>query len=366
MRPLVGLLWTACAGMSDGGPAPTGPDDPETTLAPPAPVQHVRMGMLEAFVIESSGEMLAGDLDGDGDADLAWLTQEGVRGLAGHGDGRFEPHDWWPMASLEPLVRGDVQALAGMDLGDLDGDGTDDVVLSLTVDGVPQVGVVREGRWEVLADEDVRVAPVVVSDLDGDALPEVVVSGEEARVLASTGEVWTLGPELDSLQYPRLTTREGTLVLCVDYAFGITEVRSWSVGSGGLVPQADIRSHYAHRALFGEGGEVLLLGWDVAHRFDGVELDEVLRLDQHDLGRATGGDFDGDGALDVLADGAHQSVLFVGPELSELDYEGPSDNALHTLAHDFDGDGLDDMARMRWADDPGRLELTIYRNVSAD
>lgn len=353
------LLAAGCT-----APPPTDPDPPTVLLPLPEAETMTPVGVI---AVQAPGRARAGDVDGDGDVDLVWLYESAVVGLAGRGDGTFVAARWLERTDLRDLVGGAVSPVSAVELADLDGDGRDDLLLTATINEVPTVGVYSQGSWRTLTDEDVVVGAVPIDDLDGDDLPEVVVSGNAVRVLPSGGGEWVLGPDLGFLQYPQLTVHDGVLVLCVDYAFGITEVRTWRVTPQGLEPEFDLKVDYATRAVFGGRGETYLVTWDRIRRFEDGAVEEVLAaIGDQDFSQVVGGDIDGDGGLDLLAEGPDGSRLFLGDELVPTPYQGPRGDALQSLLEDLDGDGRDDLIQVRWEPDRARYEVTTYRNTSGD
>ncbi len=111
----------------------------------------------------------AGDLDGDGDADLAYVSADGLLTVQRNdGRGAF---------AQDPIVR--VQGLAGdVAAGDFDGDGDRDVAVALvTADAVQVVWQTPEG-WR--ADAPVALAgqpfSVDAGDVDGDGLDDLMLA----------------------------------------------------------------------------------------------------------------------------------------------------------------------------------------------
>lgn len=120
-------------------------------------------------------DVASGDLDGDGHLDVAVSHYGGVRAFLGDGRGGFDPS-----AEVATATNGAVA------MGDLDRDGRDDVVSVELYAGRAVVSLGRGDRSfsppKTYAIGDFAV-DVILSDLTGDGLPEIVVaSSGEGRV----------------------------------------------------------------------------------------------------------------------------------------------------------------------------------------
>jgi len=131
-----------------------------------------------------------GDVDGDGALDLVGSRGDGTVWL-GDGDGFFSPSD---LDLPEPQ-------LAGVGIGDVDGDGRDDV--SFCRDGEAEVWLRRDDHWQ---DASAGIAPAGIcewtqlADMDGDGHVDLVEMGNHVvRVhLGNGGTGWTLAAEWDT------------------------------------------------------------------------------------------------------------------------------------------------------------------------
>ncbi len=111
------------------------------------------------------------DADGAGVLDLAVVGDDRVQLLYGVGDGSFVPGSEFALADAGKLV-----------VGDVDGDGRSEVLAAMrgavVVLHADAYGFTEGARIPVSGDEDAWVAALVLSDLDGDAVPDLGVAVE--------------------------------------------------------------------------------------------------------------------------------------------------------------------------------------------
>ncbi len=140
--------------------------------------------------------VVAGDVDGDGDADLGVSGSLSYDFVAGHGDGGF----------AAPVNVIQLPAGPGFDdlgTGDVDGDGVAEVLAVSSEFGAPVVGHVvalRDGVSSIasFAEEGTAFLLVTAADIDGDGLDDLAVerftspfSQGRVRLLRSTGAGFT-------------------------------------------------------------------------------------------------------------------------------------------------------------------------------
>jgi len=131
-----------------------------------------------------------GDVDGDGAPDLVGSRSDGTVWL-GDGDGFFAPSD---LDLPEPQ-------LDGVGIGDVDGDGRDDV--SFCRDGNAEVRLRRDDHWEDVSGTLPATGTcerTQLADMDGDGRVDLVELGNHhVRIfLGDGGTTWTLATEWDT------------------------------------------------------------------------------------------------------------------------------------------------------------------------
>ena len=222
--------------------------------------------------------------------------------------------------------RYDVDTSADLAVGDLNGDGHDDVFQATGALWAWSPGGQRE--WHVLNDSSLRLARLGIGDFDGDGATDVFSqSGDEWRVSLGGSSPWKTLPA-------------GSSIPAASYRFGDFD------GDG----RADVFRANGSRFWLSSGGST---GW------------LPLATSRLRVGSLRFGDFDGDGKTDVfsLANGSW-SVSFGGvSSWRRLNAQLSSD--LDSLRFgDLDGDRKTDIARSR----SGRWEVswggvTVWRRL---
>lgn len=178
------------AGPTDAGPLDDGGVDagPELDAGPRLPTGHADRSALLPATAESTTDLDLADLDGDGDLDLLFASQPGDDGsgllggvevVRGTGSGAF-------VAAAEPALA-DFGAWTFVVAGDVDGDGDADAVLTRPSYAKREVALLRNDGTGALTPDDTSMpmitgdpeglvfgAPVLV-DVDGDGDLDLVV-----------------------------------------------------------------------------------------------------------------------------------------------------------------------------------------------
>ena len=322
-------------------------------------------------------DLALGDLDGDGHLDAAILDSHtrDVSWLPGDGAGGFDA----PQAIL--LDR----QVTGIGSGDLDGDGTDDLLLGLMVASTPDwesLGLAR-ALWggPDFPETGTALHPplsfglagdLVVADVDGDGLADLggnhtelgafVVRGTGGRSFGA-GEQATVTDQVLDIQAADLDGDGADELVGASQLLGGWTTYSWrapgefsaevveaNVLSGTRVATADLDGDGAPELLHAGLQDVVRVAWgDGGGDFPVVET-YCASLEGRGSSAGTSaldvGDLDGDGRLDVLASNPNTGELAVLGGLHttralRLPHTIPvGTSAREVRMADLDGDGL--------------------------
>jgi len=191
--------------------------------------------------------VVVGDFDGDGEVDVATADNldETITIQFGNGDGTFSNAQAL-VAIGEPL---------GMTVADLDNDGIQDLVVTLTTGGIEGSGSIRileglgGGVFDILPEieSDTFFFPVAVEvgDLDGDGNGDLVVvndEGDSISVLVGNGDfTFAQGDDYSAGSFPEALTLadfdgDGSLDVAVAAFFDDTVNVFLGAGDGSLEP----------------------------------------------------------------------------------------------------------------------------------
>lgn len=248
---------------------------------------------------ESPAAVDAGDLDGDGTLDLV-VADLRVATVLGRGDGTFLPQQ-----SIETPERV-VGTVPGLRLVDLDKDGLLDLAFSgASVDGIDIFLGTSDGGFTLLGQFDAeREAPDVdAADLDGDGILDLVVASfDESNVVSVL-----FGNGDGTFQEPALNVPAGQAIVAAEIVdFASRVVRSdGSIALGPPDGRLDIvvaASGLARAVRVTGGPEVVILPGLSAEdsSFAGFGDPQQLAVADRPIGLDTG-DLNNDGVPDVVA-----------------------------------------------------------------
>lgn len=313
--------------------------------------------LFRIFVWSIDGSLLAGwpqnfggyspmvaDLDGDGRSEIICLGFSTVRVFAG--DGTSAPG--WPVT----LPFGSVTSWDGMAVGDVDGDGVQELVVAsgnapYSTFLLDSTGHVRPGWPRTLPGSGVRLGYPVMADLDGDGQLDVVIAGGDGSMHAfnaAGAELpgWPVQGPAAALNPPAVADLDGDGRLEVVAGTAVFSGQAWMSSlsvwraDGTTLPGWPV-SFAANRAFFGFGqpaiadvdgdGSLEVIASSNSTFWPGADALRAYRasgalvsgfpkitsdLGAHQSDGAAIGDLDGDGRLD-LAWFDLNDVLYVWP-----------------------------------------------------
>ncbi len=270
---------------------------------------------LSASLTDSPRDVVARDLDGDGDRDVL-TASAGDDKIAWHenlGGGEFGP---------QQVLTANAKGAACVDTGDLDGDGDPDVICASATDDrvswFENLGGGAFGPRQVVSSAMLATHSARARDIDGDGDADLLVSADDlSRV------VWFENTGGGSFGSAQLVT--GT-------AWGVLDADAADLDGDG---DADVMT-----ALW----TVEEVEW--YENLGGGSFGAAQKLADLDEARHVRAvDLDGDGLLDVLSCGYNQAIW--NRNLGGGSF-GPKQNAGHyggdVVAADLDGDGILDTA----------------------
>lgn len=127
------------------------------------------------------------DADGDGTADFIAGIFKGDNRLYCR-SGKDDSELWHAQTAVGREL--DLGIYHGPALGDLDGDGTPELVLC-AYDGIVRCLRLKDGKelWRVQPGDKYMMAPPAIADVDGDGAPEVIIASQRVTVIERTGKV---------------------------------------------------------------------------------------------------------------------------------------------------------------------------------
>lgn len=202
-RVLAVLCLVACTGSTEPGPpdpgsAPTPPSDADATAAAPSPPERALALAISRFTLEDGGvktqpaRLLFLGPDGRELATLddpasnvfhkaiPWrgglLTLGGAQARVVHWTRQGDGAGWDSAVLWQAAFGGTHDRMRDAELGDVDGDGQDEIVVATHDQGVVAVLDEVDGAWtatELSRTPDTFVHEIEVGDLDGDGTPEI-------------------------------------------------------------------------------------------------------------------------------------------------------------------------------------------------
>ncbi|MGO4884880.1 MAG: FG-GAP repeat domain-containing protein [Bryobacteraceae bacterium] len=285
------------------------------------------------------------DFNGDGKADLAVAAINSRTDVApcsisilfGNGDGTFQ-------APVSYEQNGKLSYLAA---GDLNGDGTPDLVTINPEDGVELLLDTRQGTLRATTMDTLPGSPnsVAAGDFNGDGIPDLVVNGHGAVILLGNG---------DGTFQPPLSYGGGNGAIAVgDFnGDGIPDVASADYGDGLTNPGNTVYIILGN----GDGTFQPPVGYTVDLAPTAIAV----------------GDFNGDGKLDLAVTEQIYSCACYAGRVSILlgngdgtfqpqTIYGTGIDPLSVAAGDFNGDGKLDLAITNLGESQGNVSILLGR-----
>ncbi|WP_216665442.1 Ig-like domain-containing protein [Pseudoruegeria sp. HB172150] len=306
----------------------------------------------ESHTIKSGGpyqqhDMAFGDFDNDGVDEFAFWNQKGTGKGIYFAEIPEDPTQLWTVSQIY-----DGPITEGMAVGDVDGDGIDDIV-------VGGYWLKWQGGTNFLSttiDSSFPYPQTAVGDLNEDGQLDVVISSGDADgplLLYTYSGDPTVSENWSAVDLLGILVDEGHSLEIVDFdQDGHLDIFVAEMNLDGQNPQAETW------VLFGDG----------TGNFDVTLID--VGVGNHE---STVGDLDGDGDLDILGKGFHDREINIwyntlnDPVLYAWDrhvieVDRPY-RAIFEEAADIDGDGFTDIVTGGWwYKNPGEIDGTWERN----
>ena len=274
-------------------------------------------------------DVRAGDLDSDGDIDLAvaqfGYTQGKVRWYENLGNWNFEPHTLIDRSGAihSPIV-------------DLDGDGDLDIVALLSQEWETVVGFINDGDGSFMpiilhdvADADFSSSGICISDLDSDGDADIVWANGDAfiaidyRPLPTHGLQWLENKGNLEFDYHRIGQMDGVYSpIAVDFDVD-GDIDILTVSEFAFWDNPDSVS----LRLWSQENDGSFTPYDLAHQPTHLVTCDV-------------GDLDGNGQLDIVAGGMalyppFNNITRVSSWMNPLNTNLPADKQPKTRQHDL-------------------------------
>jgi hypothetical protein len=273
---------------------------------------------------------------------------------------RKTEHGWGAESLWNPSFGGKFDRLRDVEVGDVTGDGVQDIIIATHDMGVIGVASWNDGAYhteELIKTPETFAHEIEVGDVDGDGVAEFFTTPSKPNKLDGSiqpGEIdmfdYTNG-EWKRRMVDMLETRHAKEVLCVTLP-GESRAVLFSSLEGERIGSA---------AAEGDSTKIRM------YRFDGEEIThaDIASLPGQLCRFLTYGDTDGDGVKEVIASTKSDGIWKLVPPAGgagtwekSLIATGPSGFEHATYLYDFDGDGKDEIYIA--SDDQGELRCYWY------
>ena len=290
---------------------------------------------------------------------------------------RWDGQKWITKNLWQTSFGGKWDRFRDVEVGDVNGDGRDEIVIATHDQGVVAVLTWKEGRWnveELIRQKDTFVHEVEIGDVDGDGVKEFFTTPSEpnkATMLSQPGGVdmykWN-GSGYDRTRIDSFEKSHAKEILAVDLdgdgtstLFSVVEAETVKKGKETEVVEPVKIKEY----IFGD---------------EKVEAKVIVTLDDRQCRFLTPGDLDRDGVTEIVA-AAMKSGLWLldfdpaSKTWNPVQIDADSSGFEHTaLAADIEGDGTvelyvaadDQMELKRYEWDGTRLVKEVLLPISKD